>query len=517
MMTNFKNEPLTNFKSENNIKVFEKELDNVKKQFGNHYKAIIAGALVDTNEQLVSINPSNKNEIIGTVTKANTDTAELAMQTACKYFENWKNTTFKERSRILFKAAALMRKRKHEFSAWLVYESGKTWDEADGDTAEAIDFLEYYGRQAIELENRSRLTHLPGENNELYYLPLGVGVIITPWNFPLAILTGMTSAALVTGNTTIVKPSENTSIIAYKFVELMIEAGIPNGVINFIPGIGSEVGEYLVKHSLTRFISFTGSRNVGLRINQLAAIPNPNQKWMKRVITEMGGKDAIIIDQDTDLDFATDIVINSTFGFAGQKCASCSRVIIDQKIYDQTIEILEKKIRNLKVGESDKLINDMGPVIDEAAYQKILKYIEIGKQEAILRCGGEITISEKDGYYIQPTLFVDVPVDSRIAQEEIFGPVLSVFKADNFVHALEIANNTDYGLTSSVISNNRKNLELARKELHVGNLYFNRKCTGALVGVHPFGGFNMSGTDSKAGGPDYLLLFTQPKLVSELF
>lgn len=367
----------------------------------------------------------------------------------------------------------------------------------------------------IRLSERQPLTRIPGEDNELTYIPLGVGIIIPPWNFPLAIMVGMTTSAIVAGNTVVLKPAGPTTVIAAKFMEILEEAGLPAGVVNFVPGSGPVVGEYLVKHPLARFISFTGSRDVGLRINELAAKRAKGQKWIKRVIAEMGGKDSIIVDKEADLDLAAQAIVTSAFGFSGQKCSACSRAIVHQDVYDEVLAKVTERVKNLKVAEAREFGIDMGPVIDENAYKKILEYIEIGKQEGRLVIGGGK--AEGNGYFIQPTIFADVDPNARIAQEEIFGPVVAFIKAKDFDHALEIANNTEYGLTGAVISRNRANLEKAREEFHVGNLYFNRKCTGALVGVHPFGGFNMSGTDSKAGGRDYLLLFTQAKVVSELF
>lgn len=515
MVVDFRNEPFTDFSKEENRRAFEEALEAVRSQLGREYDLIIGGERIRTEEKIRSINPSNLDETIGYVSRADRELAEKAMQAAVNKFEEWKAVSPEARARILFRAAAILRRKKHEFSAWMVYEAGKNWPEADADTAEAIDFLEFYGRQMIRLSERQPLTRIPGEDNELYYIPLGVGVIIPPWNFPLAIMVGMTTAAVVAGNTVVLKPASNTAVIAAKFMEILQEAGLPDGVVNYVPGPGGEVGEYLVKHPLTRFISFTGSRDVGLRINELAAQTAPGQKWLKRVIAEMGGKDSIIVDKDADLDLAVRAIVTSAFGFSGQKCSACSRAIVLEDVYEEVLNKVVEKTKQLQVAEAKSFGVDMGPVIDESAYRKILEYIEIGKKEGRLVTGGGK--AEGNGYFIQPTIFADVSPDARIAQEEIFGPVLAFIKAKDFDDALRIANNTEYGLTGSVISRNRANLEKARTEFHVGNLYFNRKCTGALVGAHPFGGFNMSGTDSKAGGNDYLLLFTQAKLVSEVF
>lgn len=514
MITAFRNEPFTDFSKEENRKAFEASLAKVESELGKHYPLIIGGEEVTTENKITSYNPSNKEEVVGVVSKANQELAEKAMQAATKAFNKWKKVPGEKRARYLFKAAAIMRRRKHEFSAWLVKEAGKSWAEADADTAEAIDFLEFYGREMIRYAQPQPLIPLEGENNELFYIPLGVGVIIPPWNFPLAIMAGMTMAAVVTGNTVVLKPASVTPIIAAKFMELLDEVGLPKGVVNFLPGSGAEVGDYLVDHPLTRFISFTGSREVGLRINERAAKTNKGQKWMKRVVAEMGGKDAIIVDKGADLEAAAAAIVASAFGFQGQKCSACSRAIVHEDVYDDVLNMVVERTKALTQGDARELENYMGPVSDESAFNKIMEYIEIGKNEGRLMTGGEGDKSK--GYYIQPTVFADVDSEARIMQEEIFGPVVAFTKAEDFDEAIEIANNTDYGLTGAVFTRNRKHLEKARDKFFVGNLYFNRKCTGALVGVHPFGGFNMSGTDSKAGGRDYLLLFLQAKITSEL-
>ncbi len=394
-------------------------------------------------------------------------------------------------------------------------EAGKPWIEADADTAEAIDFLEYYGRQILEIERADEkvLSRRNVERNELRYIPLGVAAVITPWNFPTAILTGMTSAAIVSGNTVLLKPAITTQVIAYKFMEVLKEAGLPDGVVNFIPGDGPEIGEWMVSHPKTRFISFTGSKAVGLIINENAAKIQTGQKWIKRVIAEMGGKDAILVDEGVDLNLAAESIISSAFGFSGQKCSACSRAIIHEKVYDDLLPLLEEKAQALIVGDPSKQETYMGPLNDEKAFKKVTGYIEIGKKEGRLLTGG--TFDKSKGWFVDPTIFVDVDKDARIMQEEIFGPVLAVTKVASFEEGLDVVNHTEYGLTGAVISNNREHLEKAREEFHVGNLYFNRKCTGAIVGYQPFGGFNMSGTDSKAGGPDYLLLHMQAKSISE--
>ena len=517
MLPEFKNEPFTDFSKKENCELMEAALKKVRSQLGGKYPLMIGGRAVTTDKELVSTNPSNPEEIIGSFSKAGKKEAEMAMEAALEAFETWKNTCPTERARCLIKAAALMRQRKFEFSAWLVLEIGKNWAEADGDTAEAIDFLEFYAREMIRLGEPVEMPTVNGEENDLRYIPLGVGVVIPPWNFPLAILTGMSSAAIVGGNTVLLKPSSETPAIGFQFYKLMEEAGLPGGVLNFVPGSGAEVGDYLVEHPKTRFISFTGSKEVGLRINELAAKPQKGQIWIKRVVAEMGGKDSIVVNNDADLDAAADGIVTSAFGFQGQKCSACSRAIIHQDVYDEVLEKVVERVKKLKVASPEVKDTNMGPVASKSAYESILEYIEIGKGEGRLMTGGGPNESNNGGFFIEPTVIADVAPGARISQEEIFGPVLAFIKAKDWTEALAIANNTEFGLTGAVFTKSRANIEQARKEFHVGNLYINRKCTGALVGVQPFGGFNMSGTDSKAGGKDYLLLFTQGKSIAERF
>jgi 1-pyrroline-5-carboxylate dehydrogenase len=513
LLGNFKNEVFTNFGQPENSKLMLQALDLVASQLGKDYPLYMNGEEIMTEKKAASINPSNKDQVVGYVAKADQKLAEQAMQGALAAFETWKKKSFAERARYLFKAAAIMRRRKHELSAWMCYEAGKTWAEADADTAEAIDFLDFYAREAIRLGEVHPLVRHEGEDNEQHYIPLGVGIVIPPWNFPLAILTGITMSAVVAGNTVLLKPASTTPVIAAKFVEIMRAAGLPAGVINFVPGSGSEIGDYLVDHPKTRFVSFTGSKEVGIRIFERAAKVHPGQIWLKRVVAEMGGKDAIVVDKDADLEDAAQQIVGSAFNFSGQKCSACSRAILHEDIYDVVASRVAELTKGLSVGPSMDFRNQVGPVVDESAYNKILEYIEIGKKEGTLLAGGGK--AEGNGYFIQPTVIGDVAPKARISQEEIFGPVIALTKAKDFEDAIRIANDTEFGLTGSVFSNNREHLEYARTEFHVGNLYFNRKTTGALVGVHPFGGFNMSGTDSKAGGRDYLLQFTQAKAISE--
>ncbi|MGG4105490.1 L-glutamate gamma-semialdehyde dehydrogenase [Paenibacillus lautus] len=515
MRVPFRNEPFLDFKNELNNKLYDAALSAVEAELGKTYPLVIGGAQIHTERTLKSVNPSRKRQVIGIVSQADTELAEQAIQTAARTFETWKHTAPSERARYLYKAAAIMRRRKFEFSALMTLEAGKTRAEADADTAEAIDFMEFYAREMQRLSAPQPLTVHEEEENHLYYIPLGVGIVIPPWNFPLAIMAGMTTAAIVSGNTVVLKPASTTPVIAAKFVELLEEVSLPPGIVNFLPGPGQEVGDYLVDHPLTRFISFTGSRDVGLRIQERAAKTQPGQQWIKRVIAEMGGKDAIIVDSEADLDLAADAITASAFGFSGQKCSACSRAIVHEDVYDTVLQKVIDRSKKLVIGSPLHAAVQVGPVIDDKAYRKILDYIEIGKGEGTLVLGG--FPGDPEGYFIQPTIFADVASTARISQEEIFGPVVAFTKAASFDEAIQFANNTDYGLTGAVISNNRAHLEQARRDFHVGNLYLNRKCTGALVGTHPFGGFNMSGTDSKAGGRDYLLLFTQAKAVSERF
>jgi len=523
IMPEFKNEPLVNFSIPENREKMGSALKEVKQELGKEYELIIGGKRIKTSEKFKSLNPSNPEEVIGLLQQPGEKEVTQAIEVAKDTFEDWKQRSAQERAGYLFKSASIMRARKFELSAWLVYETGKTWPEADGDVAEAIDFLEFYGREALRYALLQPLTPLQGEINELRYIPLGVGIVIPPWNFPIAILTGMTSASFVTGNTVILKPSSDSPVIAHKFMEILEEAGLPPGVVNYLPGKGSIIGDKLIGHPHTRFISFTGSMEVGLHIVELASKPQPGQIWIKRVIAEMGGKDCTIVDSDTDLDSAADGVIAGAFGYQGQKCSACSRAIVVDSIYDKFVEMLKVRAQKLKVGLPTDPVNYMGPVINERAFKSILNYIEIGKKEGNLVCGGkslqichsELVSESLSGYFIEPTIIRDIEQDARIAQEEIFGPVLAVIRAKDFEDALRIANSTMYGLTGSLYTKNRKYIERAKDVFHCGNLYFNRKCTGALVGAHPFGGFNMSGTDSKAGGRDYLLLFMQAKAISE--
>ena len=506
----FRNETWVDFSQPAVRQAAEEALRHVRSQFGREYLLRIGGEFIATGDALVSVNPSNPREAVGIHHRATPELANRAVEAAHAYFPQWSRTPAAERFEMLLEAARILRARKMEFDAWLVTEAGKTWPEAEADVCEGIDFCEYYAREMLRMAGPQRVHQLPGEHDEMMYIPLGVGVVIPPWNFPAAILIGMAVASLVAGNTAIIKPSSDTPTIAAKFAEVLLEAGFPEGCFTLLTGSGSAVGDVLVEHPKTRFISFTGSRDVGLRINELAARHRPGQIWIKRVVAEMGGKDPIIVDAEADLDQAVTGVLVSAFGYQGQKCSACSRAIVDAQVYDSFLEKLAAKTMNIKVGPSEDFGNYMGPVINETARKTILEYIEIGKREGRLVAGGE---APSGGYFIPPTIIADVEPGARIFQEEIFGPVLAVTKARDFEHALGLANDSQYGLTGAVFTTNPDHVREAKERFHVGNLYFNRKCTGAMVGAHPFGGFNMSGTDSKAGGPDYLLLFLQAKAV----
>ena len=510
----FVNEAFLDFTVAANRRAMEAALADVESRLGHEYDMVIGGKTLRTEGKIVSTNPARPAQVVGVHQRAGAEHAALAMEAAQTAFVTWSRVPVAERAELLFKAAAMIRARKFEFCAWLTFEVGKNWAEADADVGETIDFLEFYGREALRLDGVTTPIQLPGERNQLRYLPLGVGAVIPPWNFPFAIMAGMTAAAIVCGNTVILKPSVDAPTIAARFFSLMQAAGLPDGVINFCPGEGPDFGAAVVAHPQTRFIAFTGSKAVGLEIHEHAAKTQPGQIFIKRTILEMGGKDSIIVDEDCDLDAAIEGVVASAFGFNGQKCSACSRAIVDFRVYDPFCERLVERVEEIKVGDPTENFA-AGPVISEKSYRKVLDYIAVGKGEGRLLAGGEAIETEAGGYYIAPTVFADVAPKARIAQEEIFGPVLAVIKSDGLDHALAIANNTEYGLTGAIYSNSREKLDRAKEEFHVGNLYLNRKCTGAMVGAHPFGGFNMSGTDSKAGGPDYLLLFTQAKSIAE--
>jgi len=510
----FRNEALTDFSTPENKAAMERAIAKVSAETGREHPIVIGGERISGLPTFPSLNPSHKDQVVGRFQKGTGELVERAIEAGWKAFESWKRQPVDVRAGVLLRGAKLMRERKHEFSAVMILEVGKTWVEADADTAEAIDFLEFYAREAYRYAADQPVTKIESEDNQLVYIPLGVGAVIPPWNFPLAIMAGMTTAAIVSGNCVVLKPSSDSPWIAYRFVELLEEAGMPAGVVNFVSGGGGEVGEPLIQHPRIRFISFTGSKQVGLHINEEAARHRDGQLWIKRVVAEMGGKDAIVVDGDVaNLDEAAAAVVASAFGFQGQKCSACSRAIIDEAIYDRIVPMIVEKTKNLRMTDPVSGASQVGPVVNEKAMKTIRQYIEKGTSEGgTLLAGGEA--DPREGFYIQPTVIGDVRPDATIAREEIFGPVLAILKAKDFDDAMHIANNTEFGLTGAVFTDDEQKLARAREEFFVGNLYLNRKCTGALVGVHPFGGFNMSGTDSKAGGRDYLGLFLQAKSIS---
>jgi RHH-type proline utilization regulon transcriptional repressor/proline dehydrogenase/delta 1-pyrroline-5-carboxylate dehydrogenase len=510
----FQNEPATDFSKAANRDAMQRELTHIAKLLGRDYSLVINGRNVDTKARLSSRNPSQKLQIVGHAASATPEEAVLAINAARTAFPAWSKMETQYRAEYLELTAAEMRRRKFTLAAWMVYECGKPWAEADADVAEAIDFCLYYANEMRRL-SVPRQVDVPGEENTLSYRPRGVAVIIAPWNFPLAILTGMTAAALATGNTVVMKPAEQSPVIAAKLMEIFLEIGFPNGVVNYLPGVGEEIGPELVGSPDVDVITFTGSRTVGLAINQIAAVTDDRQKSIKRVVAEMGGKNAIIVDDDADLDEAVLGVIQSAFSYSGQKCSACSRAIVLNSVYDEFLNRLIAATSSLKIGPAVDPGTSVGPVIDEEAFNRIQSYIELGQQEARLALACDVGTLKETGYFIGPHIFADVPPNSRIAQEEIFGPVLSVIKAKDFTEALSIANGTDYALTGGVFSRSPANLKRARQEFIVGNLYLNRGITGALVERQPFGGFKMSGIGSKAGGPDYLLQFLIPINVTE--
>jgi 1-pyrroline-5-carboxylate dehydrogenase len=511
----YKNETYLDWSEERNILAMQTALTEVGSRLDRSYPAVIGGERVETDGEIVSVNPANPSQVVGRTASASEREADMALQTATSTFETWSRTSPEARARILLRASAIMKRRKFELLAWEVYEGGKPWNEADAQVAEAIDFLEYYAREMLRLKDGVEIYAIPGEESLYTYQPMGVGVVIAPWNFPTAILTGMSSAAIVTGNTIVMKPSEFTPVVGAVVAEIFEEAGLPEGVLNFLPGYGSEVGDYLVQDARTRFISFTGSMGTGLRINELAAKQIERQRWVKRVIAEMGGKDAMVIDDSADLDSAAADIVKSAYGYSGQKCSAASRAILHEDIYDEVLGKVLERAGTLKIGVPQTPDVNVGPVISEPQFEKVASYVNVGKQEGERVLGDDPGDPEK-GYFVSPTIF-EVEREARVAQEEIFGPVLSVIRARDFDNALEIANDSPFGLTGGVYSKNRDHLERARREFKAGNVYFNRGITGALVGVQPFGGFGMSGTDSKAGGPDYLPLHMLARTVVERF
>ncbi|ACK69456.1 delta-1-pyrroline-5-carboxylate dehydrogenase [Gloeothece citriformis PCC 7424] len=507
----FPNVPDTDYADEELRQKAKQALVQVRNSLGKTYLPLINGEYVPTETIIDSVNPSNPQEIVGKIGLISVQQAQQALQAAKAAFPTWKKTPVRERAGILRKAAEIMERRRHELSAWICLEVGKVLKQADAEVSEAIDFCRYYADEMERLDQGYDYD-VAGETNRYLYQPRGLAVVISPWNFPLAIAVGMTVAALVTGNCTLLKPAETSSVIAAKIAEVLVEAGIPQGVFQYVPGKGSQVGAYMVEHPDVHLIAFTGSREVGCRIYRDASIVQPGQKHLKRVIAEMGGKNAIIVDESADLDQAVAGVVYSAFGYSGQKCSACSRVIVLETVYDHFIERFVEATRSLNIGAADEPGTEVGPVIDATAQKRILEYIETGKQEAELAL---IREAPATGYFVPPTIFKNVSPDAAIAQEEIFGPVVAVTKVKTFDEALTVANGTDYALTGGLYSRTPDHIKRAYAEFEVGNLYINRGITGAIVSRQPFGGFKMSGVGSKAGGPDYLLQFLEPRHVSE--
>jgi RHH-type proline utilization regulon transcriptional repressor/proline dehydrogenase/delta 1-pyrroline-5-carboxylate dehydrogenase len=509
-----KNEPLADFAQAAARDAMRAALEHVAGHLGRTYPPVIGGEAVATEGLIDSLNPSHVRQVVGRCGRASVAQAERAIAVAKGAFPAWRDTEPAKRAEYLFHAADVMRRRRYELAAWEVYECGKPWREADADVAEAIDYCDYYGREMLRLAE-PRHMDVPGEENVYFYDPRGITVVIAPWNFPLAILCGMTTAALVTGNPVIMKPAEQSSVIGAKLMEVFQEVGLPPGVVSYLPGVGEEIGPTLTNHPDVAMIAFTGSRGVGLLLNREASATPPGQDHVKRVLAEMGGKNAVIVDEDADLDEAVHGVVHSAFDYAGQKCSACSRAVVLEPIYDQFLARVVEATRSLKVAPAQDPGCTVPPVIDAEARRRILDYVEKGKVESRLMFAGDVGALADDGTFVGPHVFADVPPSAVIAQEEIFGPVLAVIKARDLSHALEIANGTPYALTGGLYTRSPESIARVRREFRVGNLYINRKITGALVERQPFGGFKLSGIGSKAGGPDYLLQFVLPRTITE--
>jgi RHH-type proline utilization regulon transcriptional repressor/proline dehydrogenase/delta 1-pyrroline-5-carboxylate dehydrogenase len=511
----FRNEPPTDFSKPEHRAAMRRALESVSQQFGKIYRPIVAGKTIDDGLEFVdSLDPSHSSRIVGRVAMGTANLAARAVDAARAAAPAWSATAPSQPALILMRAAELMRRRRFELAAWEILECGKPWAEADGDVAEAIDFCEFYAREMIRLADPRR-RDVPGESNFCEPLPRGVAVVIPPWNFPLAIPTGMTVAALVTGNTVILKPSEQAPVIAWQLASLLTDAGLPAGVLQFLPGTGEEVGQALVNHPEVDVIAFTGSRDVGLLINRQAAQTAAGQDHVKRVIAEMGGKNAIIVDDDADLDEAVVGVLQSAFGYAGQKCSACSRVIVLDRVYDAFTARIAEAARAVRLGPASDPETLVGPVIDAKARRRILEYQEIAAKEGRVIFRNDPGSLADRGYFVGPMIVADVSPDATIAREEIFGPVLAILRASNLDHALEIANASQYALTGGLYSRSPAHIDRVRRDLRVGNLYINRGITGALVDRQPFGGFRLSGIGTKAGGPDYLREFSLFRSVTE--
>jgi len=509
MLEPYQATPYSDFAESEPRASYEKALAAVQGRLGLHAPLLIGDERVTTKGSIESVDPSQPDRVIGTASSASPQHAVAALGAAWQAFPSWAARSAAERAEIVHRVGDLMESKIHEFSAWQTYEAAKNWAEAEADVAEAIDFCRYYAHQALQMAEPLPVHQYPGETNESWLQPLGAGVVIPPWNFPLAILVGMSIGPVAAGNTVVLKPASNTPLVGWGFMEVLAEAGMPPGVVNFLPGPGSEVGDTLVDHPTTRFINFTGSKEVGLRIAERSAVVGEGQRWLKRSYMEMGGKDALIVDETADIDAAADDVVRSAYGFQGQKCSACSRLIAVDAIHDELVDKVVERAAALSIGPPEQNY-PVGPVISAAQRRSILAEIDRGKDEGTLIMGGS-PVDRDGGYYIEPTVFVDVDRGSRLAQHEIFGPVLSVIRAADFDDAIDVANGTEYGLTGGLHSSDDERIDRAKRDFHVGNLYINRKITGALVGIQPFGGFNMSGSNAKAGGPDYLRLFMEMK------
>lgn len=511
----YRNEPFINFSLEENRRRMTEAIAAVEAKLGREYPLIIDGERVRTGRTITSVNPSNREQVIGVCDVAGAAEVDRAVQAAARAFSSWKAVPPQDKAALFLRAGELLRRRRFEAIAWEVLEVGKTWSEADGEVAEAIDHFEFFAREILRYAEPQRLYPFPTELNELRYIPLGVVACITPWNYPYGIGMGMTLGAIAAGNTAILKPAEDASVLATIYYEIMEEAGLPPGVLNILTGYGEEAGDALVTHPGVRLVGFTGSKEVGVSIYERAAKVAPGQIWLKRVITEMGGKNAAIIDSGADLGHAVEEIVYASYGYQGQKCSCTSRVIALPDVYDEVVERLAARTAQIDVGAA-KDNRFMGPMINKDGFDKVVGYMKLGPEEGrVIAPGGALTGGEYDaGYYVKPAVFADVAPEARIAQDEIFGPVIAVMKARDFDEAIAIANNTVYGLTGSVFTNNPVNMAKADADFHVGNLYINRRSTGAWIGAHPFGGYNMSGTAVKLGGPEYLAAFMQHKLVT---
>ena len=512
MLKPYQTEPYSDFNLEANASAYRRAVSQVESNLGERALIVIGGEHIDTDASIESLNPAFPEQRVGTSASASREHVDQAIDAAWEAYADWSRRTASERAGLIHRVGDIIAERTYEFAAWQTFEAGKNWAEAEADVAEAIDFCRYYAHQALALSEPVPVYQVPGETNESWLRPIGAGVVIPPWNFPLAILVGMTVGPIAAGNTVILKPASNTPLVGWGFLKVLEEAGLPPGVVNFLPGAGGVIGDALVDHPRTRFINFTGSKEVGLRIAERSAKVNPGQRWLKRSYMEMGGKDGLIVDDTCDLDAAAADVVRSAFGFQGQKCSACSRLIVFESVHDELLEKVIEIGSQLSVGPGTENY-PVGPVISGAQHRSILSEIALGVDSAELVMGGH-AIERDGGYYLEPTIFDGVAPDSRLAQHEIFGPVLAVLSVKDFDEALDVANGTEFGLTGGLYSSDERRLDRVVRDFYVGNLYLNRKITGALVGVQPFGGYNMSGSNAKAGGPDYLRLFMEMKSVT---